>query len=88
MSAVSGFGIIGAIVVGIIAGFIAEKVTGRNHGLLMNLIVGVIGAFIGPALLGALGLLPAGTGQTWIASIVVSAIGAIVLLFVLGLVRR
>ena len=39
--------IIACIVVGIIAGWLAERITGRNHGLLMNLLVGVIGASIG-----------------------------------------
>jgi uncharacterized membrane protein YeaQ/YmgE (transglycosylase-associated protein family) len=33
--------------VGLIAGWLAERITGRNHGLLTNLIVGIIGAFVG-----------------------------------------
>ena len=28
------------IIVGIVAGWLAEKITGRDHGLIMNLIVG------------------------------------------------
>ena len=39
--------IIACIVVGILAGWIAERITSRNHGLLTNLIVGIVGAFIG-----------------------------------------
>ena len=39
--------IFGAIIIGIFAGWIAEQVMGRNHGLLTNLIVGVVGAFLG-----------------------------------------
>ena len=39
--------IISWIVVGILAGWIAERITGRNHGLLTNLVVGIIGAFVG-----------------------------------------
>ena len=35
-------GFIGWIIVGIVAGFIAEKVTKSDHGLLTNLIVGLI----------------------------------------------
>ena len=35
------------IVVGIIAGWLAERITGRHHGLLTNLFVGIFGAFIG-----------------------------------------
>jgi uncharacterized membrane protein YeaQ/YmgE (transglycosylase-associated protein family) len=33
--------------VGILAGWLAEKITRSDHGLITNLIVGVIGAFIG-----------------------------------------
>lgn len=40
-------GFIGWIIVGLVAGFIAEKVTKSDHGLLTNLIVGLIGAFVG-----------------------------------------
>ena len=42
-----GVGWILTIVLGGLAGWIAEKVMKRNHGLLTNLIVGVIGALIG-----------------------------------------
>src|SRR5688572_27305383 len=56
----SGVGIIGAIIIGILAGFIAEKVMRRNHGLLTNLIVGVVGAFLGSFIATSLGI---GTGS-------------------------
>jgi uncharacterized membrane protein YeaQ/YmgE (transglycosylase-associated protein family) len=80
----SGVGIIGAIIIGIFAGWIAEKVMKRNHGLLTNLIVGVVGALIGAVIVGALGIGYSG----WIASLVVSTLGAILLLFIWGMVRR
>ena len=35
------------IIAGIFAGWIAERVMNRNHGILMNLIVGLVGAVIG-----------------------------------------
>ena len=47
---------IGWIIVGIIAGFIAEKVTDSNHGLLTNLVVGLIGAFVGGFIAGKFGI--------------------------------
>lgn len=81
-----GVGFFGAIIVGILAGWIAEKVTKRDHGLIMNLIVGLIGAFVGPFILGIFNLMPAGAG--FIPSLVVSTIGAVVFLFILGLFRR
>ncbi len=80
----SGVGIIGAILIGILAGWIAEKVMKRNHGLMINLVVGVVGAFLGSFLFGALGL----TGSGVIPSLVVATLGAILLLFIVGLVRR
>lgn len=76
--------IFGAIVIGILAGWIAEQVMGRNHGLLTNLIVGVVGAFLGAFIVGALGF---GFAGFW-GSLIVSAFGAIVLLFLLNLVKR
>ncbi|MGJ3264920.1 MAG: GlsB/YeaQ/YmgE family stress response membrane protein [Salinarimonas sp.] len=77
--------IIAWIVVGIIAGFIAEKITGRDHGLLTNLIVGIIGAFVGGFLASLLGF-EFREGFN-IASIVVATIGAIVFLWILGLIK-
>jgi uncharacterized membrane protein YeaQ/YmgE (transglycosylase-associated protein family) len=77
----SGVGLFGALIIGIIAGWIAEKVMARSHGLLTNLVVGVIGSFIGAFLAHALGFTYTGF---W-ASLAVSAIGAILLLFILGL---
>ncbi|WP_293679174.1 GlsB/YeaQ/YmgE family stress response membrane protein [uncultured Phenylobacterium sp.] len=80
----SGVGIIGAILIGILAGWIAEKVMRRNHGLLMNLVVGVVGAFLGSFLATTLNL---GIGSGVIPSLIVATVGAILLLFIVGLVR-
>ena len=75
--------IIGAIVIGILAGWIAEQVMGREHGLLTNLIVGVVGAFLGALIAGLLGI---GFAGFW-GSLIVSTIGAIVLLAIVGMLR-
>jgi uncharacterized membrane protein YeaQ/YmgE (transglycosylase-associated protein family) len=40
--------IVGAVLIGILAGWIAEQALGREHGLSTNLFVGVVGAFLGP----------------------------------------
>lgn len=80
----NGVGLIGAIIIGILAGWIAEQVMKRNDGLLTNLIVGVVGALLGGFLAGLLGI---GFGG-WIGSLVVSTIGAVLLLFLLDLVKR
>jgi uncharacterized membrane protein YeaQ/YmgE (transglycosylase-associated protein family) len=80
----SGVGIIGAIIIGILAGWIAEKVMRRNHGLLTNLIVGLVGALLGSFVASLMGVGPDG----WISSLVVSTLGAILLLFLVGMIRR
>ncbi|MEQ8658144.1 MAG: GlsB/YeaQ/YmgE family stress response membrane protein [Hyphomicrobiales bacterium] len=79
-----GVGWIGFIVIGILAGWIAEKVMNSQHGLLMNLVVGVVGAFIGGFLANAVGIAFYG----FLGSLVVATIGAIVLLWVLRLIKR
>ena len=76
--------ILTAIIIGIAAGWIAEQVMGRKHGLLTNLLVGVVGAFLGAFIANMLGVAFAGF---W-GSLLVSAIGAVVLLFLVGLFRR
>jgi uncharacterized membrane protein YeaQ/YmgE (transglycosylase-associated protein family) len=80
----NGIGIIGWILIGILAGWIAEKVMKRNHGLLTNLVVGVVGALLGGFIAGLLGLGANGL----LMSLVIPTAGAILLLFLLGLVRR
>jgi uncharacterized membrane protein YeaQ/YmgE (transglycosylase-associated protein family) len=78
-----GVGWFATIVIGILAGFIAEKVMNRDHGLITNLIVGLVGALLGGWLAGVLGIAFHG----WWASLLVSTVGAIVLLFVWGMIR-
>ena len=79
-----GVGIIGWIVIGIAAGFVAEKVMKRDHGLLTNLLVGVVGALLGGWIAGLIGFSFGG----WIGSFIVASIGAILLLFLLGLIKK
>lgn len=63
--------------VGAIAGWIAERVTRSDHGLLTNIIVGIAGSFVGSALAGTLGLDVRG----FLGNLVVAAIGAVLLLW-------
>ena len=81
----SGVGFFGAIIIGMLAGWIAEKVMRRNHGLLTNLIVGVIGAFIGSFVAT---LIPGDMGSGFFVSLITATGGAILLLFLLGLFQR
>ena len=73
------------IVVGILAGFIAEKVTKSDHGLLTNLAVGLIGAFVGGFIADFAGIRFA--GSVFIDTTIVATLGAILVLFVYGKVK-
>lgn len=76
------------IILGGFSGWIASKIMGRDSqmGIFLNIVVGVIGAFIGGWLVGILGLEPATGLNIW--SFIVSILGAVVLLFLVGLVAR
>jgi uncharacterized membrane protein YeaQ/YmgE (transglycosylase-associated protein family) len=78
-----GIGWLSFLIIGLLAGWIAEKVMSRDHGLFMNLVVGVIGAYLGAFLFSLLGI---GAGG-FIGALVVATIGAIVLLAIVGWVR-
>ncbi|MEO5723302.1 MAG: GlsB/YeaQ/YmgE family stress response membrane protein [Ilumatobacteraceae bacterium] len=70
------------IVTGLIAGFVARWIVGdRRSGCLYTIAVGVIGALIGGALMHATGR--KGINDFDLRSILVAALGAIVLLLVL-----
>jgi uncharacterized membrane protein YeaQ/YmgE (transglycosylase-associated protein family) len=79
--------ILACIVVGIIAGWLAERIAGRNHGLLMNLIVGIIGASIGGFLATSVLGLHFVEGFN-IATIAVATGGAVLLLAIFGGIRQ
>jgi uncharacterized membrane protein YeaQ/YmgE (transglycosylase-associated protein family) len=73
-----GVGFFGMLIIGILAGYIAEKVTASDHGLLTNLIVGIAGSFVGGSLAGLLNIEFYG----WLGNLLVATVGAILLLFV------
>ena len=74
------------LLVGAIAGWLAGQIVrGYGFGLLGNIAIGIVGALIGSWLFPQLGVF-LGTGI--VASIVNATLGAILLLLVLGLVRR
>jgi uncharacterized membrane protein YeaQ/YmgE (transglycosylase-associated protein family) len=74
------------LVVGAIAGWLADAVVGGGFGLLGDIIVGVVGAFIGGWLFRSLG---AGTPFGGLAgTIFVAFIGACILLLILRLIWR
>lgn len=74
-------GIISWIVLGAIAGFLANMIVGGREGLIGTIILGIVGALVGGYIAQALFHKGDVTGVN-IESIVISAIGAIVVLFV------
>jgi uncharacterized membrane protein YeaQ/YmgE (transglycosylase-associated protein family) len=79
--------ILACIVIGVIAGWLAERIAGRNHGLLMNLIVGIVGAFIGGFIFSSLLGFQYVEGFN-LPSLVVATIGAVLLLAIFGGLRQ
>ncbi|SFT36675.1 GlsB/YeaQ/YmgE family stress response membrane protein [Sedimentitalea nanhaiensis] len=78
--------VIAMLLVGAIAGWIAGKLMkGRGFGLFGNIIVGIVGAFLAGVIFPTLGF---AVGGGVIASIFHATIGSVILLFVIGLVRR
>jgi uncharacterized membrane protein YeaQ/YmgE (transglycosylase-associated protein family) len=70
---------------GLIAGWLAGLVMkGGGYGIEGDLVVGVLGAVLGGFLFGALGISAGG----FAGSIVVATVGAVVLIFLLRLIKR
>lgn len=81
-------GIGGTILIGILAGWLAEKFTGSDHGLIMNLIVGLVGSWIGFFAANAAGVQLGEIFSGWfLGNLLVSAAGAVILLLALKLLR-
>ncbi len=76
------------LVIGAIAGWLAARVLKRTcFGVIGDIIVGVLGGYIGAWLWDVLHLPPVG-GVWFINAIVVSTVGAIVLLVLFRLIRK
>ena len=79
------------LIVGGLLGWVASMIMGTNdrQGLFLNIIVGIVGAFLGGLILAP--LFGTGTINQYdfsIGSLLVSLLGAVILLFVVGLFRR
>jgi uncharacterized membrane protein YeaQ/YmgE (transglycosylase-associated protein family) len=73
--------ILGWLILGLIAGFIASKiVNNEGQGVLMDIVLGVVGAMLGGFIFNALG----GAGVTGfnIYSMIVAVIGAVIVLLI------
>ena len=83
-----GVGFWGTVLIGILAGWLAEKFTGSDHGLIMNLIIGLIGSWIGFFIAKQTDIQLGEIFHGWFrGNLLVSAAAAIILLTVLKLFR-
>jgi uncharacterized membrane protein YeaQ/YmgE (transglycosylase-associated protein family) len=75
------------IIVGLVAGVLASMVMGgTGYGLLGDIIIGIVGAFVGGWIFRQLGVASPVGGLPGV--ILVAFIGAVVLLFLLRVLRR
>lgn len=73
------------LAIGAAAGWLAGRILkGSDFGLVLNIVIGVIGAFVGGFLFSILGLSSTGI----IGSVISATCGAIVLLFVIGYIKK
>jgi len=83
-----GVGWIGTLFIGALAGMIADRVMKTNHGLLMNIVIGIVGSYVGAFLANALGIQLGEIFSGWfLGNLIVAAVGAVVLIWLLKLVR-
>jgi uncharacterized membrane protein YeaQ/YmgE (transglycosylase-associated protein family) len=73
------------IIIGAVAGWLAGMIMrGRGFGLFGNILVGVIGGFLGGFIFGLIGI----GGGGLIGSLITALVGAIVLLAIIGAVKK
>jgi uncharacterized membrane protein YeaQ/YmgE (transglycosylase-associated protein family) len=78
-------GWIAAIVVGGIAGWLAEQFMKSDMGLLMNIVLGIVGAAVASWLFSFIGF---SFGPGWVGYLIAGFIGAVILIFVVRMVRQ
>ncbi|MFZ1068174.1 MAG: GlsB/YeaQ/YmgE family stress response membrane protein [Pseudolabrys sp.] len=76
-------GWIAAIIIGGVAGWLAEQFMKSEMGLLMNIVLGIVGAVIGSAILSFFGVNLGG----WIGYLIAGFIGAVLLIWIVRVVR-
>jgi uncharacterized membrane protein YeaQ/YmgE (transglycosylase-associated protein family) len=78
--AMPGVGFFGMLVIGFLAGWVAERTMNRDHGILTNILVGIAGSFVGGTLAGLVGVQFYG----FLGSLIVAIVGAIIILWIFG----
>jgi len=84
-------GIILWLIIGGVIGWLASLVmrTDGSQGIILNIVVGIVGSFIGGWLIGPMVGAPSiNSGEISIASLLVSFLGAVILLALVNLIAR
>ncbi len=76
----AGVGFFGMLLIGFLAGWMAERTMNRDHGVLTNILVGIAGSFVGGTAAGLLGFQWYG----FLGNLVVATLGAIAILWFFG----
>jgi uncharacterized membrane protein YeaQ/YmgE (transglycosylase-associated protein family) len=76
------YNLIISLIIGGIAGWLAGLIKrGEGFGIPANILIGIGGSFVGGILFGLIGI----EENNWIGNLVISTIGAVVLLFIFNL---
>ena len=75
-----GTGFFGMLLIGFLAGYVAEKTMNRDHGFFTNILVGIAGSFVGGTLAGLIGFNYYG----FLGNLVVAIAGALLILWIFG----
>jgi len=74
------------LVIGGVAGWLAGLILkGGGFGLVGNIVVGILGALLGGWLFKVLKI---SIGGEWVGPIVTATVGAVILLFVIGMIKK
>jgi uncharacterized membrane protein YeaQ/YmgE (transglycosylase-associated protein family) len=84
MENAAGIGWIAAIIIGGLAGWLAEQFMKSNMGIFMNIILGIVGAVVANLILSFFGVVLGG----WIGYLIAGFIGACILIAVARAIRR
>ena len=82
---------LGTVIIWLVIGFVAGAVAGyivpgrTPGGIVGTTVIGIIGGFVGGWLLDALDV---SAGYSWLGSLVVAILGAVIVLYVLRLLNR
>lgn len=79
-------GILLWVILGAVAGWIADMIMKSDHGVIEDIILGIVGAFVGGFLLNFLG--QSGVTGFNIYSLIVAVIGAVVLIFLGRIIHK